>query len=198
MRLRARDIHSQADAGGRRIAAAVRTKRAVGFRALFPCHARRARAPPPDSKRPALPLLSRRSPGTVPAARRRPGGARRRRPDLRGGQHVQLLIPGTRSIPRACWGAVAGSCARAPNGPASFRRMWKSAISSNWRRNILPSPAICARSRRPRRMSTVRATTAIGRSRPKFQMSALDIRGWPRTVRHRRRAEGDPRERRVA
>jgi len=74
-------------------------------------------------------------------------------PDLRGGQHVQLLIPGNTFHTARLLGAVAGFWARAPNGPASFRRMWKSAISRNWRRNILPSPAICARSRRPRRMS---------------------------------------------
>ena len=154
MRLRARDIRSQADAGGRRVAATVRAKRAVGFRALFPCRARCAGSSPPDSKRPALPLLSRRSLGTVPAAGRRRSGARRRQAGLRAGQRVQLLIPGNtfhtaRLLGRGRWffGAPA------PNGPALFRRTSKSAISSNWRRNILISSANCARSRRPRRRS---------------------------------------------
>ncbi|MGC1863410.1 MAG: hypothetical protein WA733_20390 [Methylocystis sp.] len=45
--------------------------------------------------------------------------------------------------------AAAGFWAPAPNGPALFRRMWKSVISTNGRRNIRPSPRTCARSRRP-------------------------------------------------
>ena len=90
----------------------------------------------------------------VPVARRRHyrAGHRRTRPARRPartaahpGQHVPH---GTAESGRA-----AGSWAPAPNGRASFRRMWKSAISTNWPVNIPPLPPSCAPS--PRRCGLI-------------------------------------------
>ena len=68
-------------------------------------------------------------------------------PDLRGGERVQLLIPGnTFHTARLDRDVAAGFSARAPNGQESCPPTSRSARSRSWLESIPALPPICARS----------------------------------------------------
>ena len=70
-------------------------------------------------------------------------------PDLRGGQRVQLLIPGNTFHTARCSGVGDGSRGSTEWPGAARRRTSKSATSRRWPENIRRSPPSCAPS--PRR-----------------------------------------------